>query len=56
MSVKVVPNYIDNQQENKINSLDDAPSPSSVNERIINKELLLWSKLDVEEIFNPDYY
>lgn len=51
--VKVVPNLISNQKENAHGS---APTLSQVKERLISKELLLWEKLDVEEIFDPDNY
>ena len=53
ISVKVVPNYIQNQEENKVGNIDSA---SQVKERRITKDVLLWRRLDVEEIFEPEYY
>lgn len=48
ISVKVVPNFIENEKENRQSG---SPSGSEVKERILTKDLLLWRKLDVEEIF-----
>ena len=53
IAVKVVPNYIDNQLQNKQGIVKDG---SEVKERIISKDLLLWRTLDAEEIFQPDNY
>lgn len=57
VAVKVVPNIVENQTENKLNKDDDLPESSSVvKERVVSKEVLIWSKLDVEEIFDPEYF
>lgn len=58
VAVKVVPNIVENQAENRLNKDGDSAeaSPSAVKERIVSKEVLIWSKLDVEEIFDPDYF
>lgn len=53
VAVKVVPNYLDNQDQNKIAVNNNS---SEVKERIISKDLLLWRTLDAEEIFEPDLY
>jgi len=52
--VKVVPNYLENEQDNE-KGLSSGAS-SDVKERIISKDVLLWQKLNVEEIFEPEYY
>jgi hypothetical protein len=55
--VKVIPNLVENQIENSMDQDGEIPETgSAVRERIISKEVLIWSKLDVEEIFDPDYY
>lgn len=56
MAVKVVPNIVENQAENRLNGDSAEASPSAVKERIVSKEVLIWSKLDVEEIFDPEYF
>jgi hypothetical protein len=52
--VKVVPNYLENEHDNE-KGLSSGAS-SDVKERIISKDVLLWQKLNVEEIFEPEYY
>jgi hypothetical protein len=57
ISVNVVPNFVENQIENERSEAGYSVSQNSpVKERIISKEVLIWSKLDVEEIFDPDHY
>ena len=53
-----MPNIVENQAENRLNADDDLAeaSASAVKERIVSKEVLIWSKLDVEEIFDAEYF
>lgn len=48
VAVKVVPNIVENQAENRLNGDTAEASPSAVKERIVSKEVMIWSKLDVE--------
>jgi hypothetical protein len=52
IAVKVVPNYLENETENN-NSITGS---SEVKERVVTKDALLWRQLDVEEVFDPEYY
>jgi hypothetical protein len=53
IAVKVVPDYLSNEQEN-INTSNTHSSP--VRERYLSKDVLLWRNLDAEEIFEPELY
>lgn len=50
IAVKVVPNFIENETENKNGT---ASGNSEYKERTITKDALLWKQLDVEEVFDP---
>ena len=53
IAVKVVPDYLSNDQEN-INHKNANSSP--VRQRYLSKDVLLWRTLDAQEIFEPDLY
>lgn len=53
ISVSVVPNLVQNQLDNTRHT----PTTSAqLKERVVSKEVLIWSKLDVEEVFDPEHY